>query len=120
MGFEIVAQPMVDFERWRLAQLQTAPPPATLQQQRGFALTAFRCGLCHAIRGTDAGSSVGPDLTHLMSRRTIAGAMLANNPGSLGGWIEDPQGVKPGALMPAQRLSGQELSDVTAYLETLK
>lgn len=120
MGFEVIAQPMADFERWRLAQLQTAPPPATPLQQQGMALTIFRCGLCHAIRGTDAGANYGPDLTHLMSRRTIAAGMLPNNAGSLTGWIQDPQGVKPGALMPAQHLSGDELTAVTAYLETLK
>ncbi len=120
MGFEVVAQPLADFERWRIAQLQTAPPPLTPQQQHGLALATFRCGLCHTIRGTDAGSNVGPDLTHLMSRRSIAAAMLPNNPGALAGWIEQPQGTKPGALMPDQHLSGEELAAVTAYLETLK
>jgi cytochrome c oxidase subunit 2 len=55
-----------------------------------------------------------------MSRRLIAAAMLPNNPGALGGWIQDPQGVKPGALMPAQHLSGEQLTDVIAYLETLQ
>ncbi|WP_454884955.1 cytochrome c oxidase subunit II [Sphingomonas oryzagri] len=120
MGFEVVAQPAADFERWRLAQLQTAPPPGNPQQAYGMQLTTFRCGLCHAIRGTDAGSHYGPDLTHLMSRRTIAAAMLPNNPGALSGWVQNPQSVKPDALMPDQHLSGPELEAVTAYLETLK
>ncbi|HWW64931.1 MAG TPA: cytochrome c oxidase subunit II [Sphingomonadaceae bacterium] len=120
MGFEVVAEPMADFEKWRARQLQTAPPPATPAQVRGLALVEYRCGLCHTVRGTSAGAVTGPDLTHLMSRRTIAAGMLPNNPGTLSGWIQDPQGVKPGALMPAQYLSGQQLSDVRAYLETLK
>ncbi|NIJ33384.1 cytochrome c oxidase subunit II [Sphingomonas oligoaromativorans] len=120
MGFEVVAQPMAEFQRWRQDQLQPAPPPATQAQRQGYALTMARCGLCHAIRGTSATARGGPDLTHLMSRRLIAAAMLPNNPGALGGWIQDPQGVKPGALMPAQHLSGEQLTDVIAYLETLQ
>jgi cytochrome c oxidase subunit II len=120
MGFEVVAEPIDRFERWRRAQLQTAPPPATPAQARGLALVTFRCGLCHAVRGTDAGSHAGPDLTHLMSRQTLAAAIIPNNAGSLAGWIQGPQAIKPGALMPDQKLSGPQLADVTAYLETLK
>lgn len=120
MGFEVVAESREAFERWRTAQLQTAPPPATPAQTRGLALIEFRCGLCHAVRGTMAGSSYGPDLTHLMSRRTIAAGILPNNPGALTGWIQSPQGVKPGALMPDQHLNGAQLNDIRDYLETLR
>jgi cytochrome c oxidase subunit 2 len=120
MGFEVVAQPRADFERWREAQLQTAPPPATPAQAGGLALFASRCGTCHAVRGTEAGASVAPDLTHLMSRATIAAGTLPNNPSSLAGWIENPQSLKPGSLMPDQGLSARELNAVTAYLETLR
>ena len=120
MAFEVVAEPPAQYEAWRLAQLQTAPPPVTPAQARGLTLVTYRCGLCHAVRGTDAGSHYGPDLTHLMSRRLIAAGALANNPGALTGWIEQPQAVKPGALMPDQHLDGPQLADVTAYLETLK
>jgi len=120
MGFEVVAEPPAQFERWRRMQLQTAPPPVTPEQIRGAQLFQFRCSLCHAVRGTDAASHYGPDLSHIASRRTIAAGMLPNNRGTLTGWIEDPQDVKPGALMPDQHLSGQQLADLTAYLETLK
>jgi cytochrome c oxidase subunit 2 len=120
MGFEVVAEPPAQFERWRAAQLQTAPPPATPAQLRGAQLFQFRCSLCHAVRGTNAASHYGPDLSHIASRRMIAAGMLPNNPGTLTGWIENPQAVKPGALMPDQHLSGQQLTDLTAYLETLK
>jgi cytochrome c oxidase subunit 2 len=65
-------------------------------------------------------ATAGPDLTHLMSRATIAAGTLPNNSGSLSGWIENPQGAKPGALMPDQALSGAELNDLRAYLETLR
>ena len=67
-----------------------------------------------------AGGSVAPDLTHLMSRTTLAAGTLPNTPGALAGWIADPQGQKPGTKMPNLYLSGQELTAVTTYLQTLK
>jgi cytochrome c oxidase subunit 2 len=120
MAFEVVAEPRSDFERWRADELRPAPAPVTPAQSRGLALVQYRCGLCHEVRGTEAGAISAPDLTHLMSRGTIAAGRLLNNPGNLSGWIEDPQGIKPGSLMPNQYLSAQELSDVRAYLELLK
>ena len=120
MGFEVVAQTPAEFEQWRAAQLQTAPAAATPAQLRGQALVEYRCGLCHEVRGTDARAHSAPDLTHLLSRRTLAAGRLINNPGNLAGWIEDPQGIKPGNLMPNQYLSSQQLADVQAYLELLQ
>jgi cytochrome c oxidase subunit 2 len=120
MALVVVAQSRSDFEAWRRAQLQTAPPPATAEQVRGLALVEHRCALCHTVRGTTAFSTAGPDLTHLMSRATIAAGTLPNNVGSLSGWIENPQGVKPGAQMPDQALSAAELADLSAYLESLR
>ena len=120
MAFEVVAEPRAAFDRWRARQLQTAPPPATEAQAAGFALFASRCGMCHSIRGTSARASAAPDLTHLMSRRTLAAGTLPNNPQSLTGWIENPQAIKPGALMPDQGLSAADLNSLRAYLETLR
>jgi len=120
MGFEVIAEPRGQFERWREAQLQTAPPPVTAAQARGAQLFQFRCSVCHAVRGTTAASHYGPDLSHIASRRMIAAEMLPNNPGALSGCIENPQAIKPGALMPNQHLSGQQLTDLTVYLETLQ
>lgn len=120
MGFEVVAESPAQFEAWRQAQLQTAPPPVTPQQIKGLAVMNYRCGLCHAVRGTTALSHYGPDLTHVMSRRLLAAATIPNTPGMLAGWIQDPQRIKPGSLMPRQYLSGPDLAAVTAYLETLK
>jgi cytochrome c oxidase subunit 2 len=120
MALEVVADTPDRFAEWRRAQLQTAPPPATPEQAEGLALVEYRCALCHAIRGTNAGSHAGPDLTHLMSRRQIAAGTLPNNRGSLAGWIEDPPAAKPGARMPPQHLSGPQLQAVVAYLETLQ
>ncbi|HEV7714638.1 MAG TPA: cytochrome c oxidase subunit II [Steroidobacteraceae bacterium] len=120
MQFEVVAEPKADFDRWRAHQLQSASAPATPEQQRGLALVEYRCGLCHQVRGTQAGAIAGPDLTHVMSRQTLAAGTLPNSPGNLAGWILNPQALKPGTLMPSQGLSGQQLTDALAYLETLK
>lgn len=120
MAFHVVADSPRAYAAWRRAQLQTAPPPVTPEQAEGLALVEYRCALCHTVRGTSAGSNVGPDLTHLMSRSHLAAGTLPNNRANLSGWIEDPQGVKPGAKMPPQHLSGPQLQAVVAYLETLK
>jgi cytochrome c oxidase subunit 2 len=120
MGFEVVAESQEDFQRWREHQLQPAPAPQTEQQQRGMELVVYRCGLCHEVRGTTAAAVIAPDLTHLMSRRTIAAGTLPNGVGTLGGWIEGAEQLKPGTLMPDQNLTGQQLTDTLAYLETLQ
>jgi len=120
MAFEVVADTPSAFAQWRARQLQTAPPPVTPEQKHGLALVEYRCGLCHAVAGTNAQAVIAPDLTHLMSRRTIAAGMLQTDPAIIAGWVEDAPSLKPGTLMPAQHLSGDQLNDVLAYLETLK
>jgi cytochrome c oxidase subunit 2 len=120
MALDVVAQPPNEFNRWRAQQLQPATEPQSDAQKRGMQLVEYRCGLCHRVRGTTAGALTAPDLTHLMSRSSIAAGTLPNKPGNLVGWIQDPQGVKPGALMPNQYLSSHQLNDVLAYLETLQ
>jgi cytochrome c oxidase subunit 2 len=118
MAFEVVAESREDFQRWRAHQLQPAPEPTTPEQKRGMELVEYRCGLCHEVRGTTAGAINAPDLTHLMSRQTIAAGTLPI--GAVGGWIEGAQQLKPGTLMPNQNLTAQQLSDTLAYLETLQ
>lgn len=72
------------------------------------------------MRGTDATGNLGPDLTHVGSRRTLAGGILANNAGNFGGWIAGPQHIKPGSLMPATPLAGDDLQALVTYLAGLK
>jgi len=120
MAFEVVAEPRADFARWRAAELAAAPPPTSESQTRGLSIVEYRCGLCHTVRGTTAGAVSAPDLTHVMSRRLLAAGWLPNNPGNLSGWIESPQQIKPGSLMPDQGLSADQLNDVRAYVETLQ
>ncbi len=120
MSFDVVAESVADFVAWRARQLAPAPAPATPAQSHGLALVEYRCGLCHRVRGTTAGALTAPDLTHLMTREQIASGTLANDVGSLATWIRNPQGLKPGSLMPNQNLTGPELADTLAYLEQLK
>jgi cytochrome c oxidase subunit II len=121
MSFYMVAESQKDFHNWMTAQAQTSIAPAdarTVHGQQVF--LTHSCVLCHTIRGTTAGSLVGPDLTHLASRSTIAAGMLPNTIGNLGGWILNPQALKPGSRMPPNQISGPDLQDLLAYLETLR
>jgi cytochrome c oxidase subunit 2 len=103
------------------AQAQTSIAPADARTAHGQQVfLTHSCVLCHTIRGTTAGSLVGPDLTHLASRSTIAAGMLPNTIGNLGGWILNPQALKPGSRMPPNQISGPDLQDLLAYLETLR
>jgi cytochrome c oxidase subunit 2 len=72
------------------------------------------------VAGTVADGRFGPDLTHLMSRDTIAAGATPNTPQNLRLWIRDPEAIKPGSLMPAMELNDQDLDALTAYLETLR
>ncbi|HEX4027287.1 MAG TPA: c-type cytochrome, partial [Rhizomicrobium sp.] len=118
MGFLVVAQSPAEFQAWWSHQVDAPAPPqgVALAGQEDF---QTHCAGCHAVRGTDAAGALGPDLSHLMQRTTIASGVLPNDGPTLARWISDPQSLKPGSLMPAPELSGQELADVHAYLKTL-
>ena len=78
------------------------------------------CINCHTVAGTVANGRFGPDLTHLMSRATLAAGAMENTPANLKGWITNPDDYKPGSLMPAMHLTDDQYAKITAYLETLK
>jgi cytochrome c oxidase subunit 2 len=121
MGFLIVAQRADSFALWLANQRDTARTPTDALAQRGQEVfLGSTCAMCHAISGTPAGSRIGPDLTHLASRQTIAAGTLPNTRGNLGGWIVNPQGIKPGTRMPPNQLHPADLQALLAYLETLK
>ena len=84
------------------------------------ALFDSKCGSCHEIRGSTARSDVGPDLTHVGSRTSLAAATIPNTPARMREWIRDPQGVKPGNTMPAVPLTDAQLSQLVDYLEARK
>ncbi|NEX61009.1 cytochrome c oxidase subunit II [Noviherbaspirillum sp. 17J57-3] len=127
MALTVVADERDAFAAWRRAQQAPAGTPADGFALQGKEVFAARCARCHAVRGMppprkdDAGEDgePGPDLTHLMSRRTLAGGTLPNGIGALGGWIADPQALKPGARMPAVKLAPEDLRALLAYLQTL-
>ncbi|HEV2619409.1 MAG TPA: cytochrome c oxidase subunit II [Acidobacteriaceae bacterium] len=121
MSFYIIGESQKDFDNWMTAQAQSSVTPTAPQTMHGQEVfLTHACVLCHTIRGTSAGSRVGPDLTHLASRSTIAAGMLPNTVGNLGGWILNAQALKPGSRMPPNQISGPDLQDLLAYLETLK
>jgi cytochrome c oxidase subunit 2 len=111
-----------DFDRWVQAQQQIARDESALSAEalegrRVFHATA--CVNCHAIAGTKADGRFGPDLTHLMSRETIASGVAGNTAAELRRWVQNPAAIKPGSLMPSMNLTDTELDEVTAYLLTL-
>jgi cytochrome c oxidase subunit 2 len=113
----IVAEPRADFDRWLLSQAA----PASGQAGRGLEVVRSAvCSSCHVVQGQIAGSSIGPDLTHVGSRATLAGGVLANTDDGMRAWIGDPQRYKPGALMPKVPMSADDLAAVVAYLRSLK
>lgn len=121
MGLLVIAEPEAVFRQWYAAQLEPARPPRDSVEQRGQEVfLAAPCIMCHSIRGTPAGARLGPDLTHLASRRTLAAATLPNRRGQLAGWIMDPQHVKPGNRMPPHSLPPAELEALLHYLESLQ
>jgi cytochrome c oxidase subunit II len=121
MGFLVIAEPPDSFSAWLVRQRDTAMTPTDSVSLRGQEVfLGSSCVMCHAIAGTPAGSRVGPDLTHLASRRTIAAGTLANTRGNLAAWIVDPQAIKPGVRMPANKLDAHDLQALVTYLETLK
>jgi cytochrome c oxidase subunit 2 len=121
MALLVVAHPPSEFNAWYQDQLAEAAPPADSLAREGERVFQEKpCAACHAVRGTKALASAGPDLTHLASRRTLASGTLPNTRGHLGGWIVNPQRIKPGTHMPNIDLTSGELQALLAYLEGLR
>ncbi|HWF47081.1 MAG TPA: cytochrome c oxidase subunit II [Bryobacteraceae bacterium] len=117
----VIAEPEDKFDSWLNAQLQPAVAPADPVKQRGQQVFLnHECIFCHTIRGTTASGQVAPDLTHFGSRRGIAANTLPNTLGNLGGWILDPQRVKPGNNMATVPIASEDLQPLMEYLESLK
>lgn len=121
MALAVVAHSPEGFEGWREAQLAAATVPDDPERKQGMDIFLREpCAMCHQIRGTPASGNVGPDLTHVGSRRTIAAGTLPNSRGNIAAWIVDPQGIKPGAHMPLIKLEAGEIEPLARYLEGLK
>jgi cytochrome c oxidase subunit 2 len=121
MRFLFVVETSAQFGAWFDDQQKPARQPVGARAIAGSReIAALPCSGCHAIRGTSLEGAFGPDLTHFGSRQGIAAYTLTNTPANLARWIDDPQGIKPGAHMPAVPLPPQEIADLVAYLEELK
>lgn len=127
MQFMVVAQHPDDFNQWVESQRQVAQQPEDDLAVRGQQVfISAGCVYCHTVQGFNSGDvdrsaiDLGPDLTHLGSRTTIAAGIRANNQGNLSGWITNPHSIKPGVLMPATFLSGEDLQALLAYLASLQ
>lgn len=131
MGLRVVAQPEADFERWVQQMNTPAAPEGGSQADEGRQIfLRSTCIACHAIEGTDAQGSLGPNLTRLGARTTIAAGVLENTPENLIAWIMDPAAFKPGVKMPgtqgggggmpATGLTDEQVAAVAAYLSSLR
>src|ERR1700735_1764801 len=119
MLLRVYVQSREDFERWIREQRQPAVvADAVSEGRRVFETTA--CINCHSVAGTVANGRFGPDLTHLMSRATIASGAAPNTPDKLKAWITNPDDIKQGSLMPAMHLTDEQNAQITTYLMTLK
>lgn len=134
MRFIVVAHEPAEFDGWIEATSQPASEPSidpdedapevlAHQEELVWGREVFMsssCVYCHAIQGTEAQGTLGPDLTHIASRQTLAAGVLENNRGNMAGWLIDPQGIKFGNEMPATDLPGDELQALLTYLESLE
>ena len=121
MSLVVVVHSRADFASWLAGQRLPAAGPndsSAIEGKRVF--LAGACSSCHSITGTEAYATIGPDLTHLASRHTIAAGTLMNTRGNLAGWVVDPQALKPGVHMPSNQLAAKDLLALLDYLQTLK
>jgi cytochrome c oxidase subunit 2 len=120
MAMYVVVQPRSQFNAWLSNMAAPARRPASPQARAGENLFMnAQCASCHQIRGTPAQATVGPDLTHMATRATLAAATIPNNPAKLAAWIRDPQAIKPGVRMPDLGLSNGEITELVSFLEGL-
>jgi len=123
MGMLVYVQPKAKFRAWLRKQDAPAAGPTTAAARRGervFLSGSASCSSCHTIRGTPARGTVGPDLTHVGSRTTLASLTIPNTRAELDRWLTNPQLVKPGNRMPTLSLTPSDRQALVAYLESLR
>jgi cytochrome c oxidase subunit II len=119
MLIRVIVDPPERFQQW-LNEQKAAPSndQAVAEGQKQF--IANSCGACHSIDGTTAKGVFGPDLTHFAGRQTLGAGVAENNEANLRSWLQDPQVLKPGCLMPNMKLGDKQIESILAYLRTLK
>ena len=119
MKFKVMVDTPEDFDRWVAAQQK--PVAEASAQSAGFAaFEGATCVACHAVGGTTAQSRIGPDLTHVGSRTTIASGVLENTEGNLKLWLKNPDAIKPGSKMPNLNLTDEQIASIVPYLQSLQ
>ncbi len=119
MLLRVIAQSPDDFKKWAQSEQADAASAAKITPER-TEFESLSCVNCHSIKGTVAVGKFGPDLTHLMARRTLGAGVIDNTPANLRVWVNDPQDPKPGCFMPSFKLTDPQLKHVVTYLETLQ
>ncbi len=119
MRLRVVVQSRADFAKWVAGQQKDAVADVRTDADRSEFLS-LSCVNCHTVSGTAAAGTFGPDLSHLMSRDTLAAGVVPNSVKNLREWIEDPDAIKPGSLMPNMQLTPEQLDEVVTYLSSLK
>ncbi|WP_419166355.1 cytochrome c oxidase subunit II [Candidatus Palauibacter sp.] len=121
MGMRVIVEEPADFERWTRENAADAVTPADAEARAGQGVfMSNACVGCHTVRGTSAADRFGPDLTHFGSRLTIASGVLENTPANLTRWLDSPDHVKPGNLMPEVVLNPAQIRQLVAYLGALR
>lgn len=122
MMLVVVAQPEAEYQAWAMSQRDNSAQPANAGLTQGQQLfMEHACAFCHTIRGTDAAGTLGPDLTHVGSRRGLAANMLRNDTANLAAWITHAQALKTGSQMPnITQFTGDQLQMLVAYLQSLQ
>jgi cytochrome c oxidase subunit 2 len=119
MLLRVIVESPAEFDKWAAAQRLDAASDPSLDSARATFLS-LSCVNCHAVSGTTATGTFGPDLSHLMSRATLGSGVIPNTPENLRAWVKDPQAMKRGNLMPNMQLNSRELDEVVTYLSSLK
>ena len=119
MRLIVFAHEPAEFQTWLSEQQKPAAPSSDVAAGEKLFMEGT-CVNCHAIKGTDAAATTAPDLTHFASRTTFAGAMFEVNEENLAEWLRDPPAMKPGVLMPDYGLGEEEITQLVAYLMSLK
>jgi cytochrome c oxidase subunit II len=120
MRFDVVVESAEDFKSWVQNQQAIAQPAIGPAVPGETAFFSSGCPACHAINGSKAQGKIGPNLTHIASRKIIAGGVLPFTPQDLAHWLANPQDVKPGSKMPNMNLTQQKINDLVIFLSTLK
>ncbi|MDA0352280.1 MAG: cytochrome c oxidase subunit II [Chloroflexi bacterium] len=119
MRFRVFVQTQAEFDAWAASQSADAAPAEGDLAVAGEKIATSTCAACHTIRGTTAAGTIGPDLTHVGSRTTIASGILENSEADLRAWLADPLAEKPGSKMPNLNLSTEQIDQLVAYLQGL-